>query len=200
MDAVMLDRLMSKAANHIYLLAAPGTLDKTFDIGERDFEQIVELSQRTVPLVILDIPHCWNAWVKHTLAAIDEIVIVAEPDLASLRNAKNLSDVIKTNRPTESDPLLVINKLGVPRRPEIGPGEFASSIDCRLVGQIPFDAGLFGTAANNGQMIAEVSAGSKINDIYRSIGFHVTGRAGMEQGGKAGGKGLPNFMKLLKKA
>ena len=60
-----------------------------------------------MPVVVLDIPHAWNAWVRHTLATVDEIVIVAEPDLANLRNAKNLADTIKALRPTESEPLLV---------------------------------------------------------------------------------------------
>ena len=112
MDQTMLDRLMSKAANHINLLTAPVTLDRTYDFEEREFEQIVEMSQTTMPVVILDIPHAWNAWIRHTLATIDEVVIVAEPDLANLRNAKNLADTIKALRPTETAPNLVINKLG----------------------------------------------------------------------------------------
>src|SRR5436190_8608062 len=150
-------------------------LDKTFDFGERDFEQVVELAQKTTPIVILDIPHIWNAWVRHTLATIDEIVIVAEPDLANLRNAKNLADTIKALRPTETEPLLVINKQGLPRRPEISAAEFATSIECRLLGQLGFDAATFGTAANNGQMIAEIAANNRANEVYRLIGMHVTG-------------------------
>lgn len=201
MDAVMLDRLMSKAANHISLLSAPGTLDKTYDFAERDFEQIIELAQKNVPVVILDIPHAWNAWIRHTLATIDEIVIVAEPDLANLRNAKSLADNVKALRPTESEPLLVLNQTGMPRRPEISPTEFATSIDCRLVGQIPFDAALFGTAANNGQMIAEVSSSHRINDTYRAIGLKVTGRSSLEGNGRVSGIALPALLgKMLKRA
>ena len=184
----MLDRLMSKAANHINLLTAPVSLDQTYDHGERDFEQVVELSQRTMPVVVLDIPHLWDAWVRHTLATIDEIVIVAEPDLANLRNAKNLSDTIKALRPAESEPLLVINKLGLPRRPEISAAEFATSVECKLLGQIPFDAALFGTAANNGQMIAEVAANNRINEVFRQIGMHVTGRSTPEVASKSSSK------------
>jgi pilus assembly protein CpaE len=200
MDGVMLDRLMSKAANHINLLTAPVSLDQTYDHGERDFEQVIEISQKTTPVVILDIPHAWDAWIRHTLATVDEIVIVAEPDLANLRNAKNLADTIKALRPSETEPLLVINKQGVPRRPEISANEFASSIDCRLLGQIGFDAALFGTAANNGQMIAEVAANNRTNDVYRSIGLHVTGRSSPAVGSKAGSLKLPDLFKMRKRA
>lgn len=199
-DAVLLDRLMSKAANHINLLTAPVTLERTYDFEERDFEQIVELSQKTTPVVVLDIPHAWNSWVRHTLATVDEIVIVAEPDLANLRNAKNLADTIKALRPTEGAPNLVINKQGLPRRPEIAAAEFASSIDCRLVGTIPFDAALFGTAANNGQMIAEVSANNRINEVFRSIGMQVTGRTQVGSTGKASSIKLSSLFKKRKRA
>lgn len=195
-DQTMLDRLMSKAANHINLLTAPVTLDRTYDFEEREFEQIIEMSQNTMPVVVLDIPHGWNAWVRHTLATVDEVVIVAEPDLANLRNAKNLGDTIKALRPTEAKPNLVLNKVGMPRRPEISPAEFASSVEYQLLGTIPFDAALFGTAANNGQMIAEVAANNKINDIYRAIGMHVTGRQVSHAGGKSASlMKLPSFLK-----
>jgi pilus assembly protein CpaE len=181
LDQTMLDRLMSKAANHVNLLTAPAMLDRTFDFEEREFEQIVELSQKSTPVVVLDIPHVWTSWVRYTIAMIDEVIIVAEPDLANLRNAKNLSDTIKALRPTESEPLLVINKLGMPRRPEIAANEFATSVECRLLGQIGFDAATFGTAANNGQMIAEVSANNRANEVFRLIGMHVTGRNAPEK-------------------
>jgi pilus assembly protein CpaE len=197
-DPTMLDRLMSKAANHINLLTAPAMLDKTFDYEERDFEQVLELAQKTTPVVILDIPHAWNAWVRHTLATVDEIVIVAEPDLANLRNAKNLADTVKALRPTESEPLLVVNKIGVPKRPEIAAREFATSVECRLLGQIPFDPATFGTAANNGQMLAEVAANNRINDIFRMVGMHVTGRTTPEAATKSGGLKLGSLLKLKK--
>jgi pilus assembly protein CpaE len=194
MDQTMLDRLMSKAANHINLLAAPVLLDKTYDFGERDFEQVVELSQKTMPVVILDIPHVWNNWTRHTLATVDEIVIVAEPDLANLRNAKNIGDTVKSLRPTEAPPMLVMNKVGVARRPEITPQEFSTSIECKLVATIPFEAQLFGTAANNGQMIAEVAANNRINETFRQIAMQVTGRSAPVVAGKSQSI-LSSFMK-----
>ena len=200
MDAVMLDRLMSKAANHISLLAAPATLERTYDLSERSFEQIIELSQKNVPVVVLDIPHIWTSWVRHTLAAVDEIVIVAEPDLANLRNAKSIADAVKALRPSDSHPTVVINKSGIAKRPEIPAEEFAASIECRLAAQIGFEPALFGTAANNGQMIAEVSATHKVNELFRAIGLQVTGRSGADPANRSSGIRIPDLFKKLKRA
>lgn len=199
-DAVMIDRLMSKAATHINLLTAPCTLDRPFDIEPRGFEQVIELGQQVVPLVFLDVPHSWDGWVQHTLSTVDEIVIVAEPDLANLRNAKNLADSLKQLRPNDTEPLLVINRTGVPKRPEITAGDFQSAVECSLVGQVGFDAATFGTAANNGQMIAEVSAGHKANELFRTLALQVTGRFVSSSSQKRGPLSLPSLSKLLKRA
>lgn len=196
-DQTMLDRLMSKAANHVNLLTAPATLDQAWDFQERDYEQIIEMCQKSVPVIVLDIPHVWNAWTRHTLAAIDEVVIVAEPDLANLRNTKNLVDTVRSLRPGEAAPRLVLNRTGLPKRPEISASEFAASVECEVAGQIGFDAALFGTAANNGQMIAEISANNKIVDVYDSIGMQVTGRHTGHAGSK--GSGLLKLPSLFKK-
>ncbi len=200
LDTVMLDRLISKAASNINLLAAPGTLEQTYDFAEGDFEQIIELVQTTIPLIVLDIPHLWSGWVRRTLSTLDEIVIVAEPDLANLRNAKSIVDTIKSMRPNEPNPLLVLNRVGLPKRPEISSTEFASAIECTLVGEVPFDAALFGTAANNGQMIAEVSSGNKVNEAFLTISDRVTGRSRPEAEARATGIGLTSLMKMLKRA
>jgi len=199
-DSVMIDRLMTKAANHLNLLASPALLDKSYDFGERDFEQIIELSRQTVPLVILDIPHVWNAWVKYTLSMVDEIVIVAQPDLANLRNAKNIADSVKALRPEESDPLLIINQIGVPKRPEINSNEFCASIECDLFGEIAFDAAMFGTASNNGQMISEISKNYKANEVFKKIANEVMGRSVETGVAKTSGLNIPGLLKLLKRA
>lgn len=199
-DATMLDRLMSKAATNISLLAAPGSLDQVYDFAEDDFEQLLEITQSNMPVVVLDIPHQWNGWVRKTIGALDEIIIVAEPDLANLRNAKTMVDMIKLLRPSDADPTLVLNKVGVPKRPEISPAEFAAALGIELIGQIPFEAALFGTAANNGQMIAEVSSGHKINETFRAISFRATGRSQTPTQKSGSGLALPSIFKKRKRA
>lgn len=200
LDGLKLDRIMSKAAKHINLLSASCNLDKVYDFNERSFENIIELCQQSVPIVILDIPHVWNGWVKHTLSMVDEIVIVVEPDLANLRNAKNIIDILKTLRPTEAEPLLIVNKSGVAKRPEIVAQEFADSIECKLFEEIAFDSAVFGTAANNGQMIAEIAKNHKAVEVFKKIASRVSGRDSEETNKKSVGLSIPSLMKLLKRA
>jgi pilus assembly protein CpaE len=176
LDSNLLDRLLSRCSDNLALLAAPAILDRTVDLDEDALEQLLELLRASVPCIILDVPHQWNAWVKRTVLGADEIVIVAEPELASLRNAKNLVDLSRATRPNDGVARLVLNRVGVPKRPEISAAEFAKALGIDVLSTVPFDAQLFGTAANNGQMLAEVQAGSKATEAFTQIASALTGR------------------------
>ena len=99
------------------------------------------------------------------------------PDLANLRNAKTMIDVLKGAGPHDAGPKLVLNMVGLPKRPEIGTAEFAKPLELEPAAVIPFDAALFGTAANNGQMIAEVQPGGRIAETLSELAAALAGRA-----------------------
>ena len=187
LDEVLLDRLLAKCEDHLSLLAAPAALDKAYDFSEDAFDQVLEIVQANVPTVVLDIPHMWTAWVRKTLIAADEVVVTAIPDLANLRNAKAIVDLLKQARPNDTPPKLILNQVGVPKRPEIKPDDFAAALQITPIASIPFDPLLFGTAANNGQMIAEASAKTAVSDAFTDIAQVVTGRKELK---KARGRGL----------
>jgi pilus assembly protein CpaE len=131
----------------------------------------------SVPCIVLDVPHVWTGWAKRTLIGADDILIVAAPDLANLRNTKNLIDLLRANRPNDNRPQYCLNQVGVPKRPEIKAADFAKALEFEPLASIPFDPQLFGTAANNGQMIAEVSSGHRSAETFRMLAQTLTGRA-----------------------
>ncbi|KZL24327.1 AAA family ATPase [Pseudovibrio sp. WM33] len=177
LDDTLLDRLLAKCNDRLRLLAAPATLDQTYDFDTEKFDQVIEVMQKGTPTVVLDLPHTWNSWVRHILAHVDEVLIVAEPDLANLRNAKNLVDSIGQLRPNDAKPYLVLNKVGIPKRPEIKPDEFSSALDVVSLAVMPFEPALFGTASNNGQMIAEFDSKHAVAGLFEEIAAKVTGKA-----------------------
>jgi pilus assembly protein CpaE len=176
LDDVLLDRLLIKCGKHLSLFAAPATIDRLYDADENAYESVIDSVRTSTPCVIVDLPHAWNAWAKQTLLSADDIVVVATPDLASLRNAKNMIDIMRSNRPNDAPPRLVINQVGVPKRPEIPVKEFSAALNIEPSFVIPFEPHLFGTAANNGQMLAEVQPKSKSAEGIRRIAELVTGR------------------------
>lgn len=175
-DDVFLDRLLAKCANNLSLLAAPATLERAYDHGEEDFDAIVDVVRTGVPAVVLDLPHQWTSWVRRIVNTADEVVVTVGPDLASLRNAKNLFDQLHLTRPNDRTPKLVINQVGMPKRPEIKIDDFKKALEIAPAAIISFDPHLFGTATNNGQMIAELNAKSPVAAQFDLLASQVAGR------------------------
>ncbi len=176
LDPLLLDRMMVRCTDKLSLFAAPATLDVDWDISPEAFEEVTTQIRSTAPFVVLDLPHLWSGWMRRTLIAADEVVIVATPDLASLRNAKNMIDLIKQGRPNDAPPRLVLNQVGVPGRPEIPAKDFGAALGVHPSLIIPFDPKTFGAAANNGQMILDAGAKSKAAEAFQTLAQIVSRR------------------------
>jgi pilus assembly protein CpaE len=177
LDTAVVDRLLAKRTDRLSLLAAPASLERVYDFGADAFDSIFDTLRMTTPCIVLDVPHQWSAWTKRTLVSADDILIVAEPDLANLRNTKNMLNMLKTSRPNDRMPMYCLNQVGMPKRPEIDARGFNKTVEVQPIASIPFDSRLFGTAANNGQMIAEISANHRTARTFLQIARRLTGRA-----------------------
>jgi pilus assembly protein CpaE len=157
-DTALMERLLAKCTDHLSLLAAPATLDRVYDFGAEAFDAIFDTLRMTTPCIVLD------------------VLVVAEPDLANLRNTKNMLNVLKAARPNDRPPLYLINQTGMPKRQEIEVKAFAKTMESQPIAVIPFDSKLFSTAANNGQMIAEVAKSHRTSETFQDIANRLAGR------------------------
>src|SRR5450631_1724279 len=196
-DTAFIDRLLSKCTDHLSLLAAPATLDRVYDFGADAFDSIFDTLRTTMPCIVLDVPHQWSGWTRRALIGADDILIVAAPDLANLRNTKNIFDLLRAARPNDHRPYYCLNQVGVPKRPEITPADFAKALEDQPLVVVPFEPQIFGTAANNGQMIAEVSSNHKSAEMFRQLAQVLTGRAEAKR--SRGGMFTPLLAKLMKR-
>lgn len=176
LDPVLMERMMARCGERLSLFAAPATLDQDYDISVEAFEEVTQKIRGAAPFIVLDLPHVWTGWTRKILLSSDDLVIVATPDLASLRNAKNMIDLVRRARPNDAPPRLVLNQVGLPGRPEIPVKDFGEALGLTPSLVMPFDAKLFGQAANNGQMIAEVGPKSKAAEAIDLLAQQISRR------------------------
>jgi pilus assembly protein CpaE len=176
-DQMLLDRLLAKAGDRLSLLSAPGSIDRDYAIDKEALEHILDVVRLSVPNVIVDVPNIWAPWTKATLVQADDVIVTATPELASLRNTKNLIDFLKAARPNDRPPRLILNQVGVARRPEIPVADFARSVGTEPAIVVPFEPQIFGTASSNGQMIAEIGARSKPAELIETFALDLAGRS-----------------------
>jgi pilus assembly protein CpaE len=177
LDETMLERLLIKHSERLSLLISPAMMDREQEVTAESIEIIIEAVRQISPCVVIDLPHSWSPWVKQVLTAADEIVITATPELASLRNGRNLHEILTMSRPNDQPLKFVLNQVGVPKRPEIPVKDFAEAMGCSPSIVMPYEPQIFATANNNGQALGELNAQSRPTQLFRELGQVLTGRA-----------------------
>ena len=193
-DSTLIDRLLTKLGDKLSLLSGPGGVDREINIEAHAIETILGALRTSVPCVVVDVPNIWTSWVKYTLVSADEVIITATPELASLRNTKNLVDMLKAARPNDKQPRLVINQVGVPKRPEIPAAEFGKAVGIDPTCVVPHDPQSFGNAQSNGQMLFEVAPKSKAAEALAALTQSI---AGIEKPAKAAKSAFPSLFDKL---
>ena len=176
LDEVLLDRLLTKCTDRLSIFAAPVLLDRDYDISADACDMVIDVVRQNVPYVFVDLPHLWTSWSKRVLMGADDVVITATPDLANLRNAKNIIDLLKQARTNDGPPRLVINMAGLPKRQEIPVKEFCQHLELQPAAIIDFDPETFSNASANGRMIEEINKKAKSAQQMRSIGMAIANR------------------------
>ena len=169
LDEVLLERIVLKYDNKLELLASETSLDRGLELQGDAIEKLIDLAQTTPRHVILDMPRFWGEETKTALISADQIVITAVPDLTSLRNTKQIAEYLRQSRPNDDMPLLVMNQVGQPRRPEISIAEFCEAVRLNEGHTIHYNSAIFGKAANSGRVISYSDERSSVAATFRDI-------------------------------
>ena len=156
LDETLLDRIMIRHTEKLSILPAAASLGSTSPTSSKSYEALVNGMRGLSPMTILDMPHVWSDWSSNTLKGADEVVITATPDLANLRNAKNLIEFLKTARPNDPDPLLILNKTGVPKTAEIPVKDFAAAVGLDPALVLAYEPVVYTEASNDGKMLSDL--------------------------------------------
>ncbi len=176
LDEMLLDRLLTKCSDHLSIFSAPVVLDRDYDITAEACDTVIDVVRQNVPFVLADLPHTWSSWTKSILFSADEVVITAQPDLANLRNAKNIIDLLRQSRSNDGPPRLVLNMIGLPKRQEIPVKEFCQHLDLQSEIVVEFDPETFSAAAANGQMIDEMNKKAKCVPQFHALAMKLAHR------------------------
>lgn len=156
LDETLMDRIMIRHTPKLSILPTSGSLNTKPVMDSESYEAVVNAVRGISPLSILDMPHYWTDWTTNVLTSVDDVVVTATPDLAGMRNAKNLIDFLKTQRPNDPDPILILNCVGMSPKTEISVKDFGA-----MVGQDPdivigWDPDSHFEATNEGKMLVDV--------------------------------------------
>lgn len=169
LDAALLDRLIVQRGD--YLSVLPGFDDRLGDVDPAPdaVERLIEIARASFPYVVLDLPHDWSSASRDALTSADEVIVVASPDLPNLRNARALIARLRSLRPNDAMPRVILNTWRMPRRREIAPDKFAKSVGVDDCPTILFDPATFGNASAEGRTLREQAPRSKVQGSVKHL-------------------------------
>lgn len=185
LDATLLDRLTTAYDDRLGVLAAPCKLGEAPQTDPEAVGQLIDTARAATPHLLLDLPSEWSPAVRKALLAADEIVLTATPDLAALRNARNILGTLKSARQNDAPPRLVLNGFGQPKRKELSVEDYQRVLDLEPAARIPHDPVAFSQASARGEPLAVGSSAAA--QPFRQLAWTLTGQK--EGKGKPSGLG-----------
>lgn len=168
-------RATAARAERLEIVTVSNAFRRDVRCDQDKLDALLQSVRRQNSFVVLDLPHDWNSWVKRALAGADATLIVASPDLASLRNTEGMIRQLKAMR-AQSAPMVALSMVGMRERCEIPRKDFLNAVSAEAVLELPFDPALFGLAALKGQMLSEIAPKVKATLDIEAFATSLTGR------------------------
>lgn len=132
-------------------------------IHSQQYEELLDMLMTSYPLVLVDLSASSASLKRTVINRAHEIILVAQPTLASLRAARALIQEIKNLHDGNAENIdLVVNMQGMATGKEIAKADIATALGMTPSLYLPYDAKLF---------VGLESDGRKITDDKNAEGF-----------------------------
>jgi pilus assembly protein CpaE len=194
LDKTVLDRMILRKEAGFAVLCSPADLTDICGYATADIRRLIDVARGMTSHVVLDLPSGWSRYTEGFLELADQMVLVAAPDLVSLRNCGKIAQTMRRVRPNDPAPHLVLSQVGIPRSNQIASEQFAKSLDLPIDAQIPFDAAVFSAAENEGRPVSQMAPASMAAKRMAALAAILSGQD-PAQGGRRGL--LPGLRRLF---
>ena len=164
-DLQLLKRSLSRHDSGLHLLPHPVQIDDAQYIQAEHVARVVHLLRMAFTHVILDLSKGFNAIDFASMAAADEILLVTQLDVSSLRNVVRIMPALNAEGNLGERVTVVANKVGG-REGEIDAKRAEETIDQTIEFQIPYDSKTMMGARKNGVPLYEHAPKSR---LYQAV-------------------------------
>lgn len=176
LDATLIERYMVNEDENLQILSTSGSLRDYDGVDDEAVEKAVDLCRQMAKLVIVDVPHMWNGWVEGLLTGADEAVLVLGPDIANIRDARNILDFLNSKRGESRPCRVIINKSDLAKRTRLLPKDISNTLGIQPIASIPFDPAVFIESANDGKMIGDRFKSHKLVGVFSDLAMKLGAR------------------------
>ncbi len=160
-DAMFLAQAMVTLPNGLSVLAAPSTFMPLDSLQPQQIAAILDCLRLNNDFVIVDLPHALGNWMEPVLRRADELIIVSDTSVPSVRHCRRLIDFFtadNANLPVR----IVINHEKRPLIASSVQKEMQKALNRKLDHWLPHDPGAARISTDRGKPLASVAPRSQL--------------------------------------
>ncbi len=158
----------------LYLIPAAQTRDKTA-VSPSDMVRLCDELKPLVDYILIDSPAGIERGFRNALAPADEVLIVTNPEVSSVRDADRIIGLIEAEQ--KGPGKLVVNRIKldmVKRGDMLSPDDVIDILAIKLIGMIPEDETIL-VSSNRGMPVAMNPEESRAGRAFHNIARRLTG-------------------------
>ncbi len=172
-DSLLIRSAMANAGERLRILAAEEPLEESVDLGNSGLDALITDLGGSTDCIVIDTPRSLGGLTRHVLAVADQIGVVSEQSLASMRDTQRLLAFIKGQR-GDAKVVVIANRVGGIAG-EVSPADFERGIGAKIDFSIPFDGKAAAAAAERAKALANVSRDGKTTAELRKLAGFLSG-------------------------
>lgn len=167
-DPLFLERASLRVGEKLVLLGTEESLTASRQWTPESVKPLLDELTQAQDDVVIDLPRGVAIEATELLAAADQVVVVADASLSSLRDGLRLKALVREAAP-KAKLRVVVNRSRPGLKGELPVGELAKSLGEPAAGEIPYDPKAAAAAAAKGRPIVAVAKADKAAQALRKL-------------------------------
>ena len=148
LDERLIKQVVVRHTSGVHVLPSPNSIIEAQGIKPEDLFKVIQSLQMVFPNIIIDGGNNLNENTVTYMDSSDKILLVLNPDIASMRDVRQFMDVSATLSYPKDKILLILNLTG--RKADVEREEIEKILKMKIFGKIPADANLALSSLNEG--------------------------------------------------
>lgn len=158
----------------LYLIPAAQTRDKTA-VSPSDMVRVCDELKPLVDYILIDSPAGIERGFRNAIAPADEVIIVTNPEVSSVRDADRIIGLIEAEQ--KGPGRLILNRVKadmVKRGDMLSPEDVIDILAIKLIGLVPEDSSIL-VSTNRGMPAAMIPEESRAGKAFQNIARRIAG-------------------------
>jgi pilus assembly protein CpaE len=167
LDQRLIDQVVVEHVSGIHVLPSPNSIAQAQGIRPEDLFNVIQSLQQVYPHIVIDAGNHLDENSVTYLDASDKILLVFNPDLASMRDIGLFMEISASLSYPKEKMLLVVNQAG--RKADVKSNEIEGILKMEIFATIPADDELALSSLNEGVPILMKKPHHRISKAYQKL-------------------------------